>query len=169
MNNMNLIPALPEIFLTICASAILLIDMHLSDSKRHITYLLSLATLAVLTLMSLAAFNSGETIYIFHNMYVSDPMSNLLKAFSYIAVAVTLVYSRRYVEERGMLGGYQGGEFYVLALFSLLGRAPKFKRVPVALLDALRLLAWLDRGLVAVALVVLLLLRPAAAVQATRS
>jgi NADH-quinone oxidoreductase subunit N len=55
-------------------------------------------------------------------MYVSDPMSNLLKAFSYIAVAITLVYSRRYVSERSMLGGHQGGEFYVLALFSLLGQ-----------------------------------------------
>jgi len=122
MNNMNLIPAIPEIFLTICASVILLIDMHLKDDKRHISYLLTLATLAVLTVMSLATFNSGTTVYTFNNMYVSDPMSNLLKAFSYIAVAITLVYSRRYVSERSMLGGHQGGEFYVLALFSLLGQ-----------------------------------------------
>ncbi len=122
MNNMNLIPAYPEIFLTIAASAILLIDMFLADAKRHITYVLSLATLGVLTLMSLSDFNSGLTAYTFHNMFVSDPMSNLLKMFSYIAVGLTLVYSRQYVTDRGMTSGNLGGEFYVLALFSLLGQ-----------------------------------------------
>ncbi len=122
MNNMNLIPAYPEVFLTIAASAILLIDMFLADAKRHITYVLSLATLGVLTLMSLSDFNSGLTAYTFHNMFVSDPMSNLLKMFSYIAVGLTLVYSRQYVTDRGMTSGNLGGEFYVLALFSLLGQ-----------------------------------------------
>ena len=122
MNNMNLIPATPEIFLTIAASAILLIDMFLADAKRHITYVLSLATLGVLTLMSLSDFNSGLTAYTFNNMFVSDPMSNLLKVFSYIAVGLTLVYSRQYVTDRGMTSGNLGGEFYVLALFSLLGQ-----------------------------------------------
>jgi NADH-quinone oxidoreductase subunit N len=55
-------------------------------------------------------------------MFVSDPMSNLLKLFSYVAVALTLIYSRQYSVERGMLGNELGGEFYVLALFSLLGQ-----------------------------------------------
>lgn len=122
MNNMNLIPAYPEIFLTIAASAILLIDMFLADAKRNTTYVLTLATLGVLTLMSLSDFNSGLTAYTFHNMFVSDPMSNLLKVFSYIAVGLTLVYSRQYVTDRGMSNGQLGGEFYVLALFSLLGQ-----------------------------------------------
>lgn len=122
MNNTNLIPLFPEIFLLIATSAILLIDMFLSDSKRNITYVLSLATLAVCTALSLADFNSGTTTYTFYNMFVSDPMSNLLKVFSYVAVALTLIYSRQYGTDRGMLGGTLGGEFYVLALFSLLGQ-----------------------------------------------
>jgi NADH-quinone oxidoreductase subunit N len=29
-------------------------------------------------------------------MFVSDPMSNLLKLFTYLAVGITLVYSRQY-------------------------------------------------------------------------
>src|SRR5690606_27379796 len=58
----------------------------------------------------------------FNNMFVSDPMSNILKLFSYLAVALTLVYSRRYAAEREMVGGFKGGEFYLLALFSLLGQ-----------------------------------------------
>jgi NADH-quinone oxidoreductase subunit N len=122
MNNTNLIPLYPEIFLLIATSAILLIDMFLSDAKRNITYVLSLAALAVCTALSLADFNAGTTTYTFYNMFVSDPMSNLLKVFSYVAVALTLIYSRQYGTDRGMLSGSLGGEFYVLALFSLLGQ-----------------------------------------------
>ena len=45
MNNTNLIPLSAEVFLLVAASAILLIDMFLNESKRAITYALSLATL----------------------------------------------------------------------------------------------------------------------------
>ena len=122
MNNINLIPALPEIFLLLATSAILLIDMFLADVKRHITYLLSLVTLAICIWLSMNDVNSGATVYTFHNMFVSDPMSSLLKVFSYVAVGLTLIYSRQYATDRGMLGSNLGGEFYVLALFALLGQ-----------------------------------------------
>ena len=55
-------------------------------------------------------------------MFVSDPMSNLLKLFTYLAVGITLIYSRQYATERGMMSGNLGGEFYVLALFAMLGQ-----------------------------------------------
>ncbi len=122
MTNLNLIPAYPEIFLLIATSAILLIDMFLSDAKRHLTYVLSLATLGVCALLTLNQLLGGATSYIFNNMFVSDPVSDLLKFFSYLAVAATMVYSRQYVTDRGMVSGKLGGEFYVLALFSLLGQ-----------------------------------------------
>ena len=51
----------------------------------------------------------------------------------------------------------------------LLGGVPVAVAPAGALLDAIRLLAWLDLALVAASLVVLMLLRPATAVQATRS
>jgi NADH-quinone oxidoreductase subunit N len=119
---MNLIPVYPEIFLLIATSAILLIDMFLADARRHWTYVLSLATLATCALLTIGDLNSGATTYTFHNMFVSDPMSNLLKLFSYVAVGLTLIYSRQYATDRGMLGGQLGGEFYTLALFALLGQ-----------------------------------------------
>lgn len=122
MNNLNLVPAYPEIFLLIATAAILLIDMFLRDSRRYITYLLSLAALMVCAVLSLRGVIGGETVYTFNNMFVSDPMANLLKFCSYIAVGLTLIYSRRYSYYRGMLGDTLGGEFYVLALFSLLGQ-----------------------------------------------
>ncbi len=122
MNNINLLPALPEIFLLTATSVILLVDMFLGDAKRHITYLLSLVTLGICGWISMSDVNAGTTTYTFHNMFVSDPMSSLLKVFSYIAVGLTLIYSRQYATDRGMLGGNLGGEFYTLALFSLLGQ-----------------------------------------------
>jgi len=111
MNNMNLIPVYPEIFLLIATSVVLLIDMFVSDAKRHLTYYLTLAVLAVCFVLTLGAFQSGETVYTFHNMFVSDSLSSLLKLVSYVAVAITLVYSRRYVTERGMVSGHLGGRW----------------------------------------------------------
>jgi len=119
---MNLIPVYPEIFLLIAASAILLIDMFLPDAKRNITYMLSLVTLAGCAALSMYTFEAGAVTYTFNNMFVSDPMSYLLKMVSYLAVAVTLVYSRQYIVARGMVTGTLGGEFYVLALLCLLGQ-----------------------------------------------
>ena len=119
---MNLIPVYPEIFLLIATSAILLIDMYLPAEKRDLTYLLSLATLVICAGISIMTFEPGKVVYTFNNMFVSDPMSHLLKLFSYLAVGITFVYSRQYINDRGMTSGTLGGEFYALALFALLGQ-----------------------------------------------
>jgi NADH-quinone oxidoreductase subunit N len=119
---MNLIPAYPEIFLLIATSAILLIDMFLTDQKRNVTYVLSLLTLVICAALSFNSFSSGYTGSIFEGMFISDPISDLLKICSYLAVGMTLIYSRQYVSDRGMVTGVLGGEFYVLALFALLGQ-----------------------------------------------
>jgi NADH-quinone oxidoreductase subunit N len=120
MNQPNLIPVYPEIFLVIATSAILLIDMFLGEARRGITYALSLAALAVTAILAMQDY--GTTAYTFSNMFVADPMAALLKLFSCIAVGMTLVYSRQYAGERQMMNGTLGGEFYVLALFSLVGQ-----------------------------------------------
>ena len=122
MNTMNLIPLYPEIFLLTAVSVILLIDMFLSDARRSITYALSLASIVICAGLSFVYFKSGQTAYLFDKMVVVDPMANLLKLFSYLAVGVTLIYSRGYVSARGIVNDKLGGEFYVLALFSLLGQ-----------------------------------------------
>ncbi len=123
MNNINLIPVYPEIFLLIATSAILLIDMFLPDTKRVITYLLSLLALVVCAVLTFTSYAGGETVYTFSNMFVSDPLAGILKLFSYLAVGLTLIYGRQYNSDRGIVGGgHLGGEFYALALFSLLGQ-----------------------------------------------
>lgn len=120
---MNFTSAYPELFLLLATCAILLIDMFLPDAKRAITHYLSLLSLVVCAILTLGNFSSGQTWYIFNNMFLSDPMANLLKLFCYLGVGMTLVYSRQYNADRGMLGGGElGGEFYALVLFSLLGQ-----------------------------------------------
>lgn len=118
----NFAPAYPEEVLLLSICAILLIDMFLPDTKRAVTHYLSLAAIALCAVITLADFNAGQTFYTFNNMFLSDPMSNLLKLCCYVAVALTLIYGRQYSTDRGMLGNELGGEFYVLALFSLLGQ-----------------------------------------------
>jgi NADH-quinone oxidoreductase subunit N len=122
MNTLNLIPATSEIILAIAIAAILVMDLFLSHGKRHVTYGLSLIVLVICGVISFGDFNAGATVYTFDNMFVSDPMSNMLKVASYIAVGLTLIYSRQYATDRQMINSHLGGEFYVLALFSLLGQ-----------------------------------------------
>ena len=118
----DMVPVSAEIALLVGACAILLIDMFLSQGKRSVTYVLSLLTLLICAALSYHDFAAGTTVYTFNGMFVSDPMSNLLKLFTYLAVGLTLVYSRQYADDRGMLSGNLGGEFYVLALFATLGQ-----------------------------------------------
>ena len=96
--------------------------MFLKDEKRYITYVLSIIALLVCGVLSWCDFSTGATVYTFNNMFVSDPMSSLLKICSYVAVGLTLIYSRQYGLDREMVNGRLGGEFYILALFSLLGQ-----------------------------------------------
>jgi len=118
----NLAPVYAEIFLLIAASAILLIDMFFKEGKRNATYVMSLLAIFGCGVLTFADMNAGQTVFTFNGMYVSDPMSNLLKLVTYVATAMTLVYSRQYAEDRAMMSGNLGGEFYVLALFSMLGQ-----------------------------------------------
>ncbi|MBC3869017.1 NADH-quinone oxidoreductase subunit NuoN [Undibacterium oligocarboniphilum] len=119
---MNFTPLYPEIFLLLATCVILLVDMFIADSKRNLTYVLTIITLGISGVLTVVTASEGTSAYVSHNMFVSDPMSMVLKLFSYLAVGMTLVYSRQYVTDRGMSNGKLGGEFYVLALFSLLGQ-----------------------------------------------
>ena len=112
--------AAPEVTLLVLGLVILLIDAFSSHPKRTTTLALSLATLAVLTVMSLMQWQDGVSGSTFNGMYVADDLAHLLKIASYIAVAVTLLYGHSYARDRDMLS--RGGELYVLTLFALLGQ-----------------------------------------------
>ncbi|MFV0680587.1 NADH-quinone oxidoreductase subunit NuoN [Ottowia sp.] len=108
----------PEILLLVMACVIALMDLMDHSRRRMPAYVLSVMTLAVLAVLTGYYASSGQTIYGFGGMVVSDPMANWLKCFAAIAVLLTCIYGRSYVTDRDML---RGGEWYVLSLLSLLG------------------------------------------------
>jgi NADH-quinone oxidoreductase subunit N len=112
----DLAPAAPEIFLLVAACVVLLADLFVSDDFRWLTYLATLASLAVTGVLAVGGLG-GPTVHTFNGMFVDDMMSDVLKVFVCVAVAVMLVYSRAYVVARGM---YRG-ELFALALFATLG------------------------------------------------
>ncbi|NWG38727.1 MAG: NADH-quinone oxidoreductase subunit NuoN [Hydrogenophilaceae bacterium] len=115
-NMTDLIPMLPEIFLLAMLSLILIVDVMLKDGQRFVTYVLSLLTLAGCAWLTFRGLNT-EPVYVLSSMFVDDAMSDVLKLALYLAVAIMLVYSRGYLQLRGL---YKG-EFYVLTLFAALG------------------------------------------------
>jgi NADH-quinone oxidoreductase subunit N len=109
-------PAYPEIFVTLMASGILILDLFLSDARRAVGYWLAQATLVVCALITLATFEYA-TIPAFNGLFIDDPMGDVLKLMVYISVFVFLVYTRHYSETRGLFSG----ELLVLVLLSTLG------------------------------------------------
>ncbi len=121
MNVMNLLPALPELILIGSVPVILLIDLFLPQDRRDITFGLSM--LAILGCIAVTFLFPPEKniVYAFGGSFVSDAVSVLLKLCTYVAMLFTLVYSRRYINERNLTSGHLGGEFYSLSLFAMLG------------------------------------------------
>ena len=112
----NLMPASAEIFLLIATCAILIADLLIRQSGRLVTYMLVQLTLLGCALITVGTHENG-VVHIFHNMFVDDLLSDVLKLLTYLAVSMMLVYSRLYLTVRGLFSG----EFMVLTLFATLG------------------------------------------------
>ena len=112
----TLTPAYAEIFLLFMVCTILIVDLFLTNPDKTATYLLVQLTLLGCAVITVTTYQAG-VVHIFNNMFVDDLMSDVLKLLSYLTVSMVLVYSRHYLQVRGLFTG----EFMVLALFSLLG------------------------------------------------
>jgi NADH-quinone oxidoreductase subunit N len=110
----DLLPALPEIFVLGMACAILLMDVF--TKERILSYVLTLATL--LGAAAITVFTSVPQVQTtFGGQFIDDAMGDVLKLVAYLAAMTAVVYSRNYMSERGLFRG----EFFVLALFAVLG------------------------------------------------
>ncbi len=114
---MNWSLILPEIWLLLAACAVLLVDLFSTDPQRRPAFWLTQASVAVFALLQYAAYATGKTAYGLQGLVVSDPMGRLLAVFAALATLVTLGYARPTLAARDMLKG----EFFMLALFTLLG------------------------------------------------
>jgi NADH-quinone oxidoreductase subunit N len=114
--NLNTIWLLPEILLLTMACLILVIDAYLPEQLRNLTYQLTQGTLLGTGLLILANYPQQQTLAM-NDLFVSDPMSGLLKFFIVIVVFWVFIYSRRYLRDHNMFKG----EYFVLGLFAVLG------------------------------------------------
>lgn len=115
-NDLNLIPAMPEIVLLSALGVVLLVDLWLKDSQRYITHYLSLLTL-VITAVAQWMVWSNNSIATFSGMYIADGMSQVAKLAMYAALFAVFVYAKPYNQVRNIFKG----EFYTLSMFALIG------------------------------------------------
>lgn len=113
----SLAPALPEIYLTAAICVVLLADVFMGERGRRITPTLTLLVLAIGAAVTLMWAQVGGRVELFSGLYVADPLATLLKLFGFLVTAVALLYSRAYLDARGI----NRGEYYVLVLTALLG------------------------------------------------
>ena len=106
-----------EIFVLAMTCLTMIVDLFVKDTKRTATFVLTQLTLVGAAFITLS-LSSGEILYTFSNMYVSDLMADVLKLLLYLTVMVVLFYSRGYLQDRPQLAG---GEYYTLILFATLG------------------------------------------------
>ena len=109
-------PAAAEIFVALAACVLLLVDALAGPRARGVVFVLAIASLAGAAWVS-SAIAPEARLVLLGGHFVADPMGTVLKLFAYGAAAVTLLYSRDYLERRELLKG----EYLVLALFAVLG------------------------------------------------
>jgi len=117
MPTMNWLVIYPEALLLIMACAVALLDLFVTDEKRRPTFWLTQLSLAAVAALHLAYYDGGFTVYGMQRMVVTDPMGHLLAFFATVATMITVAYAQPYIAVRDMLKG----EFFSLAMFSLLG------------------------------------------------
>jgi NADH-quinone oxidoreductase subunit N len=110
-------PAIPEIYLTAAICVLLLVDVFAGEKRRGLAPTLTLFILVIGAFVTVQFGNVTERVLVFSESYVADPLAVLLKLFAFVTIALALLYSREYLNRRGMMRG----EYYVLALTSLLG------------------------------------------------
>jgi NADH-quinone oxidoreductase subunit N len=112
-------PALPEALLLLGACVVMIGDLFVKSERRTASFVMAQLVLLLCVLATLAIqLASGTSRFVlFNGLFVSDVMANMLKLAAYFSVSVTLVYSRQYLLDRGLMRG----EFLSLLLFALLG------------------------------------------------
>lgn len=112
----DLITALPELTVLLMAMFILLLDLFIKPKSRMVIYGLAQFTLLAAAYFTVITYNPSVG-YAFSNMFVDDPLADILKLMTFLGTSMMLVYTRQYMQQRGMFRG----EYYAMVLFALLG------------------------------------------------
>lgn len=112
----DLLTALPEIILLGMGMLVLIVDLFLKQSNRIAIYSLSQLALLMAAYVTFSTHAPGVG-YAFTGAFVDDAMADILKLMIYLGTSLIFVYTRDYIQLRGMFRG----EFYALVLFAVVG------------------------------------------------
>lgn len=112
----DLLVMMPEIYLTVAACVLLLVDAFLPDEQRDATHWLAILVVVVAGYLVVLGQPPG-TVTAFGGMFVRDRMAEILKLFALLTTAIVFVLARPYLRDRKL----QIGEFYTLTIFAVLG------------------------------------------------
>src|SRR5262249_23453179 len=113
----SLAPALPEIYLTLMICVVLMVDVFAGPTRRGLSATFTQFTLLLGAALTAFVSHVDQRILLFDGLYVADELAWVLKLAGFLFVAFALLYSRSYLDWRGLLRG----EYFVLALTALLG------------------------------------------------
>ena len=114
LNELNLL--IPEVFLLVGVSIVLVVDLFLSESKRHYSYLLTQAVLLLSAVLAVGLFGMQPT-EIMSGLVVIDDLGTALKICVCLLLSAGLKYSVVFLGPRELFKG----EYFTLTLFSALG------------------------------------------------
>ncbi|HWZ63756.1 MAG TPA: NADH-quinone oxidoreductase subunit NuoN [Steroidobacteraceae bacterium] len=117
MTSVSFAPAIAEIWLTCAVCIVLLAEVFVGERRRGLTPTLTLVSLAIGAALTVQYGEVAHRTLLFDGLYIADPLGWALKLAGFVFVAVALLYSRTYLENRNILRG----EYYVLILTALLG------------------------------------------------
>jgi NADH-quinone oxidoreductase subunit N len=112
----GLVYAWPEIFLSLAACAILMLDLLLKDAQRRWTGVLAVISLVV-TAVLVVAHPVSTKVLALGRLFELDRMAQILKVVTLLTVAVVFIYSTDYLKRRAIFKG----EYFVLGLFATVG------------------------------------------------
>lgn len=133
MQAIDLFAILPELVLLVVACLLLVVSAYIPerhvrshDSEHDVfhaprgvgfVYFCSIILLVYLTVTFILRMGD-DSLVTMNGLFQSDPISNLLKASSCIAVLISLIYSKQYLIDRSLFRP----DFIVLVLLALLGQ-----------------------------------------------
>ncbi len=99
----------------VAACVVLIVDLFLTERTRLVTYALSLAALVVTGATIIAT--AGDPVVSFEGSFVRDAVADVMKMGILTVTGFAMIYAKDYLVQQGI---YRG-EYYTLALFSVLG------------------------------------------------
>jgi NADH-quinone oxidoreductase subunit N len=118
MQNASMTVLLPDALILVAAVVAWLNETIVGDAGRRVTYLIGVLGSLVAGVWFAALVVDHEPHYFFSHMYVVDGFASAMKAVVTLGYAITMIYSRQYLEDRALFRG----DYVLLGLFALLGQ-----------------------------------------------